>query len=303
MVHTNNNLKGKPKKKVKEEKDIAVYPFSVDIASSPERKYLIGVYQIAKLSYLSLLLSVIFCVFLIIRALSITSKPTFIYWNDLENKFAFYPTKFSAAPKENVEVINANKYIDEYFVKTYIEKRFSISPDLTQNYKTWCDCNSNNMSINANNKTISKLGVLNTNEPCYLCKFSASNIYNALAINDKVAFERLAQEHIFKQVKILDIKTVVSAPVGRELTMIDKFLDKKQVLSIVTEYRVDFIVETISHNKVIERDVFIAYLTTTGPETIPQRRTVSKASYLFNPNYSLVLSNYLSNNSKGDSND
>ncbi len=217
----------------------------------------------------------------------------------MDNKFNFYPTKFSNPPTKSQEVISASTYLTEYFIRHYIEKRFSISSNYAQNYKNWCDCSSNAINTIPSAKNISKLGIVNSNEDCYLCKFSDTNIYRNFVKDEKGAFENFAKDGISKQVHILNISSLFEKVQKTELGMMDILLNKTYPVYVLNGYKIDFIIETISKNKIIERDVLIGYIQTSGLQNLPHTRKVTSASYSFNPNYKIVLSNYMQNKFTG----
>ncbi len=287
MVHTDNNLKNKSEKKDISRKDLPVYPFTVDINSFPERKYLIGIYKIAKFSYISLFISIILCLAIIIRSYSIDVSPNFIYFNDIQNKFLV--SKTSKTPNGNNEYMTYLLYLNEYFVRTYIKKRFEISNVYANNYKNWCECSNSSSSV-------SKMGIFNNDENCYLCRFSSSDVYRVFLDNEKTGFEKLANSNITKNVEILDINFMYS-PLedSNEQSTIDKLLGNTKTINIKNGYKVDFIVETISKGKTIETDVLIAYIEIAGPKLSPEKRGVISAAYMFNPNYEIVIKDYLKN--------
>lgn len=294
MVHTNNNLKNK--KKLNKEKDSsAIYPFEVDVPSFPERKYLAGIYRFAKISYISLFISIILCILIIVKSFSRTVKPVFIYWNKFENKFDFKPTKYTFPPKVYEKNISESNYLDEYFIRTYLEKRFSISNTYLENYNNWCDCSKDK-------KDITSMGIFDLNQKCYICNYSSSDIYNTFKNNEYSAYTQLAEEGITRKVIILNIETLFGQDSTKQTTFIDWILNKTYQTKVFKRYKIDFIIQEEKKDKITSQDVLIAYLELTGIKDFPESRGITSASYMYNPNYDLVLKEYYLN-SKGGKND
>ncbi len=63
-------------------------------------------------------------------------------------------------------------------------------------------------------------------------------------------------------------------------------------MRVLSEYKVNFIVENSVNDKITNRDVITSYITVVGMKDYPRSKTVSAISYMFNPNYELVLHNY-----------
>lgn len=292
MVHTHNNLNDKKKAK-KEINSSAVYPFEVDVPSFPERKYLAGVYRFAKISYISLLVSIILCILIVFKSFSRTVRPVFVYWNNIENKFDFKPTKYTFPPKVYEKNIIDSNYLDEYFIRTYLEKRFSISNTFLENDNNWCDCS--NISDNT-----TSMGIFDLNQKCYLCKYSSSNVYNTFKNNEYSAYTQLAEDGIIRKVIILDIEVLYDVNYTKQPTVIDQVLNKTYATRVYKGYKVDFIIQEEKKGKITAQDVLIAYLDLEGRTNHPESRGITKASYMYNPNYDLVLKEYFKNLKEGD---
>ena len=54
----------------------------------------------------------------------------------------------------------------------------------------------------------------------------------------------------------------------------------------------DFIVETMNSNKIINQEVLTAFIIVSGLKSHPRNKKVVSVSYMFNPNYELILANY-----------
>ena len=305
MVYTNNNLENRNTKAVQNKKggvgiqnlknDMPVYPFTVDIASQPERKYLAGVYVFARFAYMSLVIAMCVCAFIVFAAYSRKTSPVFIYWNELENRFENAPI-FSNRLKPDVFVkkFSEQEYWNEFFVRTYILKRFGISSKTEENERNWCDCKRNNQQ-DGTSKNLENMGYFNTEAECYVCKFSSASVYSTFLNNEYNAYNKFAEDGVTRQVTILDIKKFYQRVTGGNETIIDMVLGKKNPVYISSSYKVSFIIGTSKNGVLESRDALIGYIDIIGRENLPQSRTVYAASYMFNPNYDIVIRDYLNN--------
>lgn len=282
MVYRNNNITNQ--KKVSGE--IPAYPFTVDVPSFPERKYLAGIYRFARITYVALFVAMVFCLLSIFRAFSWNISPRFIRWNPIDNKYEYIGFNYGRKPYSVPEKISYEEYLNQYFVRTYIEKRFAIGSTI-QNFNNWCNCKG---------KTPSKMGIFNVNEECYLCHYSTSALYKAFEDNVQNAYNTMANDGITRTVNILKIKLQPingsATETNPELSVIEWFLNKTKPIIITRSYRVDFVVNEVKGNKTASNDVLIGYITISGNKKSPQNRNVISEHYMFNPNYDLVLKTY-----------
>lgn len=285
MVYTNNDLKIKTGSDKNKANSLPVYPFNVDVPSFPERKYLAGIYWFARFSYVSLFISILIVALIAFRAFSQNVDPSFIYWNSLDNKFEFKTKRIGEKPKENVKNIFDSTYLNEFFIETYLTKRFSISDSFVKNYNNWCDCSYNKTPV-------SKMGDFNLEQDCYVCSFSTSSVYKTFLDNEYSAYTKLAESGLIRNVKILDMKKFYEAQDSSEQSLMDLILNKQKNIKVYLGYRVDFILEDVRDNKVVNRTVLTSYLNIVGPKQSPQRRFVSEASFMFNPSYEQILRDY-----------
>ncbi len=279
MVYRNNNLKDNTKVN---EGEIPVYPFFVDVPSFPERKYLVGVYRFARMSYIALFVAILLCLFIVFRAFSRKISPRFVKWNNVENQYEYVPFSYSLKPKFALKEISYSEYLNQYFIRNYIEKRFSVF-DTVQNYNNWCDCKE---------KTKSKMGVFNVNEECYLCKYSSSSVYKFFVDNVQNAYTTMSEDGISRSVNLLNIEFKSGSETNPELSVIEWILNKTKPIIIRQTYRIDFVVNEYKNNTIKSRDVLIGYITISGPKTSPQKRSVISESFMFNPNADLLLKEY-----------
>ncbi len=280
MVYRNNNLNNIEKEKTGE---VPVYPFNVDVPSFPERKYLIGVYRFARMSYIALLVAMVLCLLTIIRAFSRDISPKFIKWNNIENRFQYVNYYYNKKPSTQLKEISYSEYLNEYFIKTYLTKRFSISETNSENYNNWCECD---------NKEASKMGIFNLNEECYLCLYSAQNVYKSFSDNVLNAYTTMSNNGITRTVDLLDITFQNGSETNPELSVIEWFLNKTKTIFIQQTYRVNFIVNEFKNKTLQSRDILTGYITINGIKKFPQKRNVISENYMFNPNYDLILKNY-----------
>ena len=310
MVYTNNNLRNKKNKRqqdiVSEDRQelnngLPVYPFDVDVASIPERKYLMGMYSFAKWTCALLGVFLILCAAVVWQAYSRNVWPILVNWNDVENSFEYSSMYYGDKPKENVERLGQGNYLNEFFIQEYLNKRFGISRKIVENYNNWCDCQSNSNSDETNRTKISALGYFNLDEECYVCKFSSSDVYSTFLNNEYAAYNKFAENGETRRVIILDMKKFRSTVGGGHsnvslptqiLDYIFKGKSSQAPLPVRNYYRVDFVVEITKDGKLENQDVMIAYIETSEYESRPQIKTVVKADYMFNPSYDIMLQRY-----------
>lgn len=286
MVSRNNNIKSKqPSTK---QNELAVYPFTVDIASLPERKYLFGIYSLSKLTFLLISISIIFSLIIVIKAHSIKIKPYFIYWNEYETRFKVLNSKETPKPQFENLILTENKYMSEFFIREYLQKTFNTSKTFVENEKNWCDCTTKEELKNSD--------FINTTKPCYICNFSTPEIYSSFLQNQKTNYDIMLSNGITQNINILDINLI-----GTQKTKEPSFwfklaislgLMKKPNIQITSEYKVDFILNNYKNEKIINQEVLSSYITITGFENSPRSKAVIKLGYTFNPNYDLVLKRY-----------
>ena len=281
MVYRSNNIK--LKHKLPSETDIPVYPFSVDIPSIPERKYLSGIYNLSKLSFVCMLIAIILSFVLIIKAYSVKINPYFIYWDKYETKFVRLKTKEEVKPKEVIRKISEDTYLTEFFIREYLEKTFNFSTTLVQNEEVWCDCTRDDKLRNSD--------FLNITKKCYLCNFSTQSVYNNFLKNQKPTFDLMIQQGANQSITILDMTQIRMVEFGQNKSFISNFLPQRE-LQILSEYKVNFIVETMNADKVINQEVLTAFISVLGVESYSRSKKVVAISYMFNPNYELILANY-----------
>ena len=281
MVYRNNNIKSKQLSN--DETDVPVYPFSVDINSLPERKYLLGIYSISKLSFVCMLTAIILLFVLIIKAYSVKINPYFIYWDKYETKFVRLKTREELKPKEMIRRLTENTYLTEFFIREYLTKTFGFSTMLVQNEEVWCDC--------MRDEKLQNSDFLNVTKKCFICNFSTPAVYNNFLKNQKATFDLMIQQGSSQSVTILNMEPVRMLEIGRKESFLSSFLPEREV-QLQSEYKVDFIVETINMNKVINQEVLTAFIIVSGLKSYPRNKKVVSVSYMFNPNYELVLANY-----------
>ena len=281
MVSRNNNIKSGLQST--EKNDTPVYPFQVDIASIPERKYLFGIYSLSKLSFILILTAIMLSLFLIIKAYSVKIKPYFVYWDKYETKFKRLKTLEEPKPLSTIRKVTENTYLSEFFIREYLNKTFNFSTKLVQNEESWCNC--------INNEQLKNSDFLNISKKCYICNFSSPNIYNNFIKNQKPTYDLMIQQGTSQQINIIDMELLRTLEISGNKSFISNFLPQKNV-QILSEYKVNFIVENINANKVINQDVITSYITVAGLKDYPRSKTVTAISYMFNPNYELILDDY-----------
>lgn len=280
MVYRNDNLKDK---ELNNSNTTPTYPFSVDVPSFPERKYLAGVYRFARISYISLFIAMIFCLLTIVYAFLQDINPRFIKWNPFENRYQYIRFNYESKPATSQQNINYEEYLNQYFVTTYIKKKFSISPLSVNNFNNWCNCA---------DKTPSQMGIFNLAQECYLCFYSSSSVYKSFTDNLQPAYETMYRNNITRTVDIINITTERAFTNTPQTSMLDYFFKKSYKTIIENSYKVNFVVSEYENGSLKSRDVLIGYITIGGYKLTPEKRFVTDESYMFNPNYDLILKEY-----------
>ncbi len=291
MVYRNNNINSENQEK--KANLLPVYPFNVDVPCFPERKYLAGIYKFARISYVSLLISIILCIFIIISAFSSSIRPVFIKWNNIDNKFEYVKTNKASEKNKNFREISKSDYLTDYFLKVYLEKRFSISSNFSENYQNWCDCSNNNVTI-----PTTKMGVFNLKQECYLCKFSEQNVYKLFLDNEYSAYTQFAENGITRNIHIIKMQPIYKRKNNTELSFLELILqwfgvNNSKTAKTYKLYEVDFIIEEQKYDKLLSQDVLKAYIEVGSIDSMPEDKRILSASYMFNPNYDIVLNEYL----------
>ncbi len=265
---------------IKPDTDKTIYPYKVDITSIPERKYLFGIYYLSKYSYILLLLSIIISMIIILKAYNRNISPYFIYWDKYDNEFKRMESISTPAPKTKIRKMSESTYLMEYFIRDYLEKTFTLSLTPVKNEEIWCDCN--------RDEKLKNNDFLNITKPCYICNFSASNIYSSFIQNQKPYYEMLIKEGISQEIKIVNMTQLYNKTLTQKKRFIDNFLPQKEP-EISSEYKVDFIIYNKKNNQITNEEVLTAYIKIGGLKNTPRNRKVVGLSYVFHPNYELIL--------------
>lgn len=269
MVNFHNSIE-------KEEDDlnsIPVYPFKVDVAVFPERKYLAGIYHIAKYLYISLLLIALISPFIIFKAFSKKTSPVFIYWDKLNSKFDYVKKdyNFPIKQEELFETKPEDIYLTEYFLYTYLQKRFSISLKKEINNKVWCNCEDKR-----------KLKNIFTPDDCYICKY-APIVYEEFKKESVAFYKPLEKAKITRKISILDTELKYYKVDEIKTTLLDKLLKKRYDTKIYSLYKVIFLITDFKNEKPISEESFIGFISIKGIKGIPEKKEITAESYMFHP--------------------
>lgn len=273
MDDRNNSIKTQKNNKT-------IYPYKVDITSIPERKYMFGIYYIAKYSYILLLLGMILSLITIIKSYERKINPYFIYWDEIETKFK--ELKITNTPTENKQTrkLKENTYLIEYFIRDYLEKSFTVYDSPVKNEELWCNC--------TNEEELKNKDFLNITKPCYICNFSNPTIYNNFIQNQKPYYEMLEKEGLTQEIKIINMEQLYNKTLSQKKRFIDYFL-KPKTNQILSEYKVDFIVLNKKEKEITNEEVLTSYIQIIGPQRNTRERKVNAISYMYHPNYELIL--------------
>ncbi len=285
MVTSNNSIKSKSKKK-SDGGDLTsspVYPFKVDVAGFPERKYIAGIYAISKWLYISIFISIILSSLILIRAFSKSNKPIFINWDSVNKKFVYTKTYYGKNPAITTEILDIYDYMEQNFLTNYINNRFSISASFAENYNKWCDCKEDKT------KKI-KIGFLNDDTKCYLCNFTSKEVFSAFIENDYTKYIDTSNSGIKRTVQILDMKRLHHNITFPKLDFVDKvlklfvsgkYLKQMPKATATSIYKIVFIINDIKDNIVTDKESFIGYITVNGLYNEPEYQKIISENYMF----------------------
>ncbi|MDR1476795.1 MAG: hypothetical protein LBI17_01550 [Rickettsiales bacterium] len=269
-----------------------VYPFTVDVPSMPERRYMAGIYSLAKAGLVSMLVSIALCALLVLRALSISTSPKFIYWNALDSRFELMPE--GRGPSRHARYMAEDEYLTEYFAREYVTRTFSISTTLADNEREWCDCAG---AANAN------AGLFDPRAECFVCVFSIPRVYSSFAADQKPAFGRLAMGGVSRAARISDVERIRRGSLVQTRSIFDMalglFVGGRRTTPVYTEYRIDFILED-RVDGTLRREAMTAYLTVLTERENRNSYAVVAASYMFPPNGQAMIRNWLERQAGGE---
>jgi hypothetical protein len=221
--------------------DAPVYPFEVDVPSMPERRYIAGVNTLARIGFVSMIVSIILSAFLVLRALSLSSSPYFMYWDARLAMFRFMPQGLpGSAPSASRRLMYQDEYLTEYFAREYIRRTFEISPTLADNEAEWCGCSGRGDASRGEN-------AFDPDVRCFVCNFSTPQIYASFAAHQRPRFMRLAESGIRRSVGIIDVERIRRGSPPGDSSFFDMlvglFFSREKPVPIYTEYRIDFVLE------------------------------------------------------------
>jgi hypothetical protein len=288
MVHRSDSLRP-----AEGESETPVYPFSVDIAGAPERKYLYGTYFMARISFVLLLSAMLLCFLIVWRSYQSKSRPYFVYWDEGETAFRVLPIIESASePGDLIRRRAAGDYLEEYFVREYIRNAFEISPMLAENENRWCPC----AAASGGSGNIFNLSEKN----CFVCSFSDTRVYSSFSADLKPSFVRMAESGVAQKVFITSVARISSRVPEAQMPLVRRLLNFRLPTRYrYSEYRVDFILEDRINGALSGREAMISYVRTRAPAAEPGRYRVDFASYMFHPNPSLAIERYLEKQAAG----
>lgn len=213
-----------------------VYPFSVDVPSMPERKYIAGIYALARASFVSIAVSVALCAALAVRALSISVSPYFIYWSAPDQAFRMMARGSDpAAPKR---FLNQDEYLAEWFAREYVKRTFEISPTLADNEAGWCECSGGKGAAPSPFDPLAE---------CFVCNFSSPQVYASFVASQKPAFMKLASAGASRRVVVSGMELVRRGSPPKDdsifALLLDAFFRRQSATPVYTEYKIDFTLE------------------------------------------------------------
>jgi hypothetical protein len=250
-----------------------------------------GIYSLVKAGFVSILVSVVLCVLLMLRSLSMSTDPRFVYWNSFENRFDLMPEVRDSS--RNARYMTGAEYLAEYFAREYLRRAFSISTTLADNEREWCDC-SGGAGAGA--------GIFDPRAECFVCGFSSPQVYSSFASNQKPAFNRLAMGGVSRAVRIFDVEQIRRGSPAESKSVFDivlgMFIGGGRTTPVYTEYKIDFILED-SAGGPPRREAMIAYLTVLTTREDWNSYGVVAASYMFHPNGQAVVRRWLERRAGG----
>ena len=93
---------------------------------------------------------------------------------------------------------------------------------------------------------------------------------------------------ISQEIKIVNMTQLYNKTLTQKKRFIDNFLPQKEP-EISSEYKVDFIIYNKKNNQITNEEVLTAYIKIGGLKNTPRNRKVVGLSYVFHPNYELIL--------------
>jgi hypothetical protein len=262
----------------------------VDVESRPERKYIYGAYALSRAAFVSILASILLCLFIVWRAHQSKSRPGFIYWDELDTRFKIMPSAPDARDVAGSRFLRLHPeiYLEEYFVREYIRNAFEISLRLAENENRWCEC----ADSGAGNLFAMP------EKSCFVCRFSDARVYDNFRLVKK-EFERMAESGTSRSVSILKLELIdiQYPPVG--LPLAKRLLGFKEPTQYRhTEYRVDFLLEDRLYGEV-SREVMTAYIRVVAPAGGLVHYKVLGASYMFHPKADMAIARHIRETSAG----
>jgi len=236
-----------------------VYPFTMDAGANPSRKYLAATYYLALFSLAAAAFSIALGLLIILRAGSMRSLPYLVKWDAAERRF-----ESVMHGDGQPETVKEGQFLEEYFVREYIRRMFSISTAPAENEGNWCSC-----------EKPAEHGLFMGDVNCWICNFSASNVYSNFAGGAKPIFELAARRGEARNTNILEVRLISHrfdpAPSGFAALL----PGRKPVRAAYSEYRADFSAGG---------EYFTAYIAVSSPLENPKSMyRVDSASFSFTP--------------------
>ena len=132
------------------EDELGVYPAKFHVLAVPERRYLVAAKKIMNVTLISVCLNAMLAlgIFLWLKGTdSMNLSPRYLYWSDLTDSFEMFtpvPTAYNIRGHPCLEhpkfctVVGNERYYVENFLREYHKARYTVSQDLADNAKRWC---------------------------------------------------------------------------------------------------------------------------------------------------------------------
>jgi hypothetical protein len=259
-----NNLPASQKKdtypEISAEDEMGVYPVKFNVSAVPERRYLIAAKKIMDITLVSVFLNGILGVVVFLFYLSsVKLEPSYYTWSDIDDSFIKISPKTSIQGKECrkkgkifcSEITNEDFYLRD-FMEDYLVARYTVSQDLADNERRWCDAAANAKLIKNEVVKFTTPGIeLQSqdvfwgdieNRLCPIARYSVDKVYKDFKTNQANLWQNMAfSQQFMREIKVITMdviqKYVKSPLTGRisRKTLVKallKFSERKSINSL-----------------------------------------------------------------------
>jgi len=237
---------------MREQGDLPVYPYSVDVPAKPARRFLFGIYFLSRAFFAMTLASAAFLLVALFVAPNARVTPWVIEWDPKNETFV--------NPRIGEEIGSVrvwwNDYLERYFVRKYIETAFTIPEHLADLDDAWCD---------APGQRPAGDGIW-AGGRCLLSMAMHQQAFGPMAASIRTASMNLARLGTTRRVEIISSELAYQPIISMaELSIFDKIMPIGNVPQSTrwAEYRVEFVLHP-SDGSPSSIAAFIAVMSTPG---------------------------------------